>query len=267
MRRKFYLLCRGMELFYGIDSAPILIFAFGISLFAGLVKGIVGFALPMVLISGLGSVASAEVALAGIILPTLLANGWQALRQGVGPAWHSLKKFRIFLLAGLVVLLFSAQLVRLVPGAILLLFIGVLITIFVVLQLIGVHLRLPPNPSRKTEAGIGVLAGFMGGMSGIWGPPTVAMLTALDTEKKEHIRVQGVIYGLGSVALVIAHIGSGVLRTETLPLSLALIPPTLLGMGLGLRIQDRIDHETFKKATMAVLLFAGLNLIRRGLFG
>ncbi len=256
-----------MELFYGIDSASILIFAFCISLFAGLVKGVVGFALPMVLISGLGSVTSAEVALSGIILPTLLANLWQALRQGIGPAWHSLKKFRVFLLAGLIVLLISAQLVRIVPGTILFLFIGFLITIFVVLQLIGVQLRLPPNPSRRTEAGIGILAGFMGGVSGIWGPPTVAMLTALDTEKKEHIRVQGIIYGLGSVALVIAHIGSGVLRAQTVPLSLALVAPAMLGMGIGLRIHDRIDQKTFKKATMAVLLFAGLNLIRRGVFG
>jgi hypothetical protein len=256
-----------MDIFYGIDSVNILIFAFLISAFAGLVKGVVGFALPMVLISGLGSVTSAEVALAGIILPTLLANFWQALRQGIGPAWGSIRKFRTFLLAGLIALLISAQLVRVVPGAILLTFIGVLVTIFVTLQLFGVHLRLPPNPSRKTEAGLGIMAGFMGGMSGIWGPPTVAMLTALDTEKKEHIRVQGVIYGLGSVALVIAHLGSGVLRAQTLPLSLALIPPTMLGMGLGLYIHDRIDQKTFKTAAMTVLLFAGLNLIRRGMFG
>ncbi len=256
-----------MDIFYGIDSVNILIFAFLISAFAGLVKGVVGFALPMVLISGLGSVTSAEVALAGIILPTLMTNFWQALRQGIGPAWGSIRKFRTFLLAGLIALLISAQLVRVVPGAILLTFIGVLVTIFVTLQLFGVHLRLPPNPSRKTEAGLGIMAGFMGGMSGIWGPPTVAMLTALDTEKKEHIRVQGVIYGLGSVALVIAHLGSGVLRAQTLPLSLALIPPTMLGMGLGLYIHDRIDQKTFKTAAMTVLLFAGLNLIRRGMFG
>jgi len=256
-----------MDIFFGIDSASILLFAFVISTFAGVVKGVVGFALPMLLISGLGSVTTAEVALAGVILPTLVTNLWQALRQGIGPAWGSIKKFRIFLLAGLIVLLASAQLVRVVPGAYLLLFIGVLVTLYVTLQLFGVHLRLPPNPSRKTEAGIGIIAGFMGGMSGIWGPPTVAMLTALDTGKKEHIRVQGVIYGLGSVALVVAHIGSGVLRAETLPLSLALVPPTLLGMGLGLYIQDRIDHKTFKIAAMTVLLFAGLNLIRRGMFG
>ena len=44
------------------------------ALIAGLVKGVVGFALPMVMISILGSVVSPELALAGLILPTLVTN-------------------------------------------------------------------------------------------------------------------------------------------------------------------------------------------------
>lgn len=256
-----------MEYFFGIESAAILAIAVFFSACAGLVKGVVGFGLPMLLISGLGSMVTAEVAIAGIILPTLATNSWQALRQGPGAAWDSIKRFKVFLLAGLLILLASAQLVRHVPGPALLLFIGTLVATYVCLQLIGIQLRLPPNPSRKTEASIGILAGFMGGLSGIWGPPTVAMLTALETEKKEQIRIQGVIYGLGSLALVVAHLVSGVLRHETLPLSLILMPPALIGMFLGFRIQDRIAQKTFRKATLAVLLIAGLNLVRRGLMG
>jgi uncharacterized membrane protein YfcA len=91
----------------------------------------------------------------------------------------------------------------------------------------------------------------------------VLYLTALDTEKTEHMRAQGVIYGLGAVALVGAHIGSGVLRAETIPLSLALIAPALLGQWLGGMVLDRIDQAVFKKATLFVLLIVGMNLIRR----
>ncbi|WP_299847017.1 sulfite exporter TauE/SafE family protein [uncultured Roseovarius sp.] len=256
-----------MDLFFGITSPAILIFAFLISILGGLIKGVVGFAMPTVLVSGLGSFATAEVALAGMIMPTLITNGWQALRQGPRAAIESLNKFRVFLLAGFVVMMLSAQLVPLVPGWLLLLVIGVLITLFITLQIQGIRLRLPGHPGRRTQVAIGGVTGFMGGISGIWGPPTVAMLTALDTEKKEQIRIQGVIYGLGSVTLVAAHWGSGVLRAETLPLSLALIPTAVLGMAIGFRIQDRIDQSTFKKATLAVLLIGGLNLIRRGLAG
>lgn len=254
-------------MFFDVASPGILIFAFAISFCAGVIKGVVGFALPTVLISGLGSVMSAEVALAGMILPTLVTNGWQALRQGIRAALETVRKFKAFLAAGFVVMMFSAQLVPLVPGPLLLLGIGLLVTLFVALQTLGIQPRLPGHPGLKLQAAIGGVTGFMGGVSGVWGPPTVAMLTALNTEKKDQIRIQGVIYGLGSMTLVAGHLASGVLRAETLPLSLVLIPTAVLGMAIGFSIQDRIDQAAFRKATLAVLLIGGLNLIRRGLMG
>lgn len=75
------------------------------------------------------------------------------------------------------------------------------------------------------------------------------------------------IYGLGAVALTVAHTGSGVLRAETVPFSAMLIAPALAGMWLGIRLQDRIDQVTFRRATLLVLLIAGLNLVRRALIG
>jgi hypothetical protein len=79
------------------------------------------------------------------------------------------------------------------------------------------------------------------------------------------MRIQGLIYGLGAVAL--AHLGSGVLGSETLPLSLVLILPAAIGMWLGGRWQDRIDQNVFRKLTLIVLLLAGLNLLLRALMG
>ena len=252
-------------MFFGIETALLLGLALGIGFLAGLIKGVVGFALPSVTVSGLGSFTSAEVAIAGMILPTLFTNGWQALRQGPQAAWQSVRRFRVFLITGGIVMMVAAQLVPRVPAQLLILFLGLSISFFVILQILGLRLRLPPGAERRSETIFGAIAGVFGGLSGIWGPPTVAMLTALETEKREQMRVQGVIYGLGAIVLVLAHTGSGVLRGETLPLSLALILPALLGMALGFRIQDRIDQAAFRKATLAVLLLAGLNLIRRGL--
>ncbi len=105
----------------------------------------------------------------------------------------------------------------------------------------------------------------MGGLSGVWGPPTVAYLTALKTPKHDQIRIQGVIYGLGAVALFGAHLSSGILNRETLTLSALLVLPAVLGMLVGFRMQDRIDQIVFRRATLIVLLLAGLNLIRRAI--
>lgn len=237
-----------------------------VAVLAGFIKGIVGFAMPMILISGLSSFLSPELALAGLLAPTLVTNGMQALRQGFAAAWQSVKRFRRFMLAGGICIMFSAQLVRVLPSDVLLLIIGVPVALFSLLQLMGRPLVLA-KPSPRGEVAVGVIAGAIGGVSGVWGPPTVAYLTALGTEKKEQMRVQGVIFGLGAVVLILSHIGSGVVTLRSAPFSLWLVLPSILGMWMGSKLSDQIDQNRFRQATLVVLLLASANLIRRALMG
>ncbi len=233
---------------------------------AGVVKGAVGFGMPMLLISVLSAFLPPDIALAGLILPTVVTNGAQAFGHGARAALASVRRFRVFLLTGLVFLAISAQMVNWIPAATLLVLISLPVTGFAAMQLAGVTFTLA-RQSAPIEVAAGALAGFVGGLSGVWGPPTVAYLTALNTQKAEQLRVQGVIYGLGAISLAVAHLGSGVLRAETLPFSALLIVPALAGQWVGRAIHDRIDQETFRRATLVVLLLAGLNLLRRGLLG
>lgn len=250
----------------GILSFEDIALVLAVATFAGVMKGLVGFAMPMILISGLGLILPPEIALAGLILPTLATNAMQALAQGWRAAAESIQRFRVFLIVGGLVLVGSAQLVGVVPQHVLLLGIGVPVTLFAVLLLSGVRFRLARR-SPRIEAAVAAFAGFIGGFSGVWGPPTVAYLTALDTPKADSMRVQGVIYGLGAVVLAGAHVGSGVLNTQTAPFSASLILPAMLGMWIGGRLQRRVDQALFRKLTLVVLVVAGLNLIRRGLLG
>ncbi len=256
-----------MDFFFSVLPIKLLLLAAMVAFLAGVVKGAVGFAMPTIMISGLAAFISAELALAALILPTLLSNGLQAFRQGPQAAAQALRKHGLFLLVGFFFLVSSAQMVTLLSQRALFLLIGGPIAIFVALQIYGWTPVIRPQHRRRAGVIVGAIAGFVGGLSGVWGPPTVAYLTAIDTPKDEHIRVQGVIYGLGSLALLGAHLSSGVLRPATLPLSLAMVPPALLGMWVGFALHDRMDQTLFRKATLLVLLLAGLNLIRRGVFG
>jgi uncharacterized membrane protein YfcA len=239
----------------------------GIGLVAGFVKGMVGFALPLILISGMSSIIPPELALAGLLFPTLLGNLWQGFRQGIDAAVKSLSQFKVFLAVAGVMLVISAQMVLLVPTQAMFILIGLPVTGFTFLQLLGWRPRVAPEHRLRAEIGVGAFAGAMGGFSGTWGPPTILLLIALDTPKREHIRIQGVLYAMGSVVFVLAHVVSGVLNRETLPFALAMLVPTMGGMWLGLQVQDRIDQRFFQKVTLVVLFFAGLNLIRRGFVG
>lgn len=238
-----------------------------ITITAGFVKGAIGFAMPMIMISGLASVLSAEAALAALILPTVVTNAAQALRQGPHEALKSAWRFRLYMTIVLVCIMGSAQLVTIIPRNIMFLVIGIPVALFSITQILGWHLSIRQQHRTRAEVIIGFVAGFTGGLSGIWGPPTVAYLTAIETEKREQIRVQGVIYGAGAIVLLLAHIKSGVFTVSTGTFSALMLAPALLGMFLGLRVQDNLDQVKFKKVTLIVLTIAGLNLIRRGLFG
>ena len=254
-----------MEIFAFLDPTEMLI-ALAVAALAGFIKGVVGFAMPMILVSGLSTFLAPELALAGLILPTLVANGVQALGQGWRAAFQVIGRFGVFLGTGFAFLLVSAQMVRIVHAETMLLVLGGMIGLFAFVQLMGWKPTLV-CPGRMLEGAVGAVAGTVGGVSGIWGPPTVAYLTALGTSKSDQIRIQGVIYGLGSVALLGAHVGSGVLRAETAPFSAVLVVPAVAAMWLGTRVMEQIDQATFRSATLVVLLVAGLNLVRRGLFG
>ena len=242
------------------------IVAIGVGCCAGFIKGVVGFAMPMVFIAGLSLIVPPELALAGLILPTVISNSWQAFAQGRAAAWQSVKRFRLFLITGLVCVLISAQLASVLPDILFLGSLGGLIVCFSLLQLCGLGLPVM-RAGPKASIIFGSIAGLLGGVSGIWGPPIVAYLTALNTNKIEQIRVQGVIYGLGAVALVVAHIGSGILTLATAQFSALLVLPSALGMWLGVQIQTLIDQKLFRRVTLLVLLVMGLVLLRRAAFG
>ena len=81
--------------------------AMTITLFAGFVKGAVGFAMPMIMISAFSSFLPPEIALAGLILPTLFSNISQAFRQGWRAALATAIAYRRMLIATIIAILIS----------------------------------------------------------------------------------------------------------------------------------------------------------------
>ncbi len=255
----------GVESFVAAFGMPALVGAGAALALGGFGKGVVGFALPMIALSTMGSFLPLEVALALLIVPTLVANLFQALRNGVGEALGSLRKFWRMNLVLAPTIALSAQLVVALSDRAMFLILGVAITLFGVSQLLGWRPSFPPRHRNAAEYAAGLVAGFFGGISGIWGPPLVLYLLAAGAQRVEMVRVQSLGFLVGSVVLVAAHLRSGVLNPTTLPVSAWLVLPTMAAMTLGYRVQDRLDQELFRRVTLGVLIVAGLNLLRRAL--
>ncbi len=241
--------------------------AFAVTLGAGFVKGAIGFAMPLILIAVLPSFMPAQTALAALILPVLVTNMHQSLRQGFAPAWQSGRKFWRLILATVIGILISAPFVVVLPQQTMFLLLGAAVVIFTLLQLSGWAPDIAPRWRAPVEFGIGLVGGLYGGISGVWGPPTIVYLLAAKVQKTEMVRVMSVLFAIGAVVLTGAHLRSGVLNAETAVLSAAMLVPAGIGMWLGYKAHDRMDPVRFKRWTLILLALSGLNLLRKGLFG
>lgn len=239
--------------------------AIAVTLFAGFVKGAIGFAMPIIMMSAFGSFLPAPVALALLIVPTLVTNLQQSLRQGVRAAALSSRRY-VWHIAFVCAFMFvAAPFARLLPQPVMYAALGIPITAFAAWQLSGRPLQLPIHHRRRAEVVSGIIGGLYGGISGIWGPPLIVFLLSIGAPKQEQIRVQGVVFLIGGVALTFAHLASGVLNAGTLPLSVLMVVPALIGMQLGFALQDRMDVVQFRRWTLVLLVLTGTNLIRRAL--
>lgn len=256
-----------MEILYG--GLPVWVFwtACLITLVAGFVKGAIGFAMPLIMMSGFSSIMSPEIALAGLILATLSTNVHQSLRDGWEVAKDTAWSYRRMIGMTILGIVISAPFVVYMPDRLLMGLLGAPILIFALLQLSGRNLALKLEHRVRAEYLTGIIGGLYGGVSGIWGPPVVVYLLSIGASKLEMIRIQGVIFLIGCMALFAAHLNSGVLNAVTLPFSAALMVPAGIGMWLGFRMQDRLDPARFRYWTQLLLAISAANLLRRAIFG
>lgn len=239
--------------------------AVAITFGAGVVKGAVGFAMPLIMIALMGLYLPPTVVVAAIILPIVLSNAAQVIRFGRGQVRAVVHEFRVYLLLVCAMILASAQFLPRMSVETVFLVIGLPVAVLCAVQLAGVRLVLPPRARPAASWVAGIVSGAIGGLAGTWGPPTILYLMALETPKAKQVLAQGIIYFAGAVTLFVGHVMSGVMNGSTAPLSLALVVPAFAGLQVGFRLHDRIDQATFRKATLWVLLLVAINLIRKGL--
>ncbi len=242
----------------------VLVLSIGITLAAGIVKGAIGFAMPLIMVSLIGSIVEPKLALAAIIVPIVFSNMYQAFHTGIRAAAEVSRLHWRYILATCVFIFIAAQLVPSIPNQTFYFIIGIPVLILTLIQLVGIKLSIRPAYHKISEYLVGAISGMLGGLAGTWGPTTVLYLLAIDSPKERQVIVQGVIYGLGSIALLFGHLQSGILNTSTISFSVLLLLPALIGMWIGFKIQFKLSHSQFRKITLIVLLIAGCNLIRLG---
>ena len=229
---------------------------------AGLIKGIIGFAMPMIILGCSAAAGMPLLGLAVLIMPTLVTNIYQISLFGKAELVQSIRDFRFFLLACLVGLFVGANLFAAANLNILIAGIGLVVLLLSLLQLLKV--RAPKGTNSKVLSAIfGAITGLLGGGTGIWGPTTVLYLTSIDTSKQRQILVQGVTFAFSSLFLLFAHLYTGVLNQFSGILSAFMVLPAMIGMLLGVGVQRYLDQDRFRLVTLILLCIGGVYLIYR----
>jgi len=231
---------------------------------AGFVKGVVGLGLPLVSLGLMSIFLPIREVLGIIILPLMLTNIWQVVH--VRGTLAPLRRFWPMLVTMLVGLAIGAQLVVVLDVSYLYLIVGGMVTVFTALGFLHPTMRLPPRAEVPGGVAIGALAGFCGGMGGIWGPPISMYLLALDLKKDDFIGTVGLVWFVGALPLGLFYALNGIIGSHNVLYSAAACIPAVAGLLIGQLIRQRIPQESFRKVLMATLFLIGLNLIRRAIF-
>ena len=238
---------------------PIIIFIIILAVLGGgLVKGTLGFGMPMVALPIIAFVLPATTAMMLLCAPILLTNFLQIkFKEGVS-------SYRFLPM-------FASLIIGLIIGARLILEINInTITQIIALSIIfaalvncfGIKIE---NINKSWEKTITILIGFgsgiLGGLSTFYGPPMLAYLVATNLPKEKFIRTVSTMYFIGSFPLYGSLIYYGFATKQDLMVSLALIIPAFIAQQLGTKIRDKINQKQFRICVLTTLIVLGFSLL------
>ena len=232
---------------------------------AGTVKGTLGIGLPLVAVPLLATVLDLPTAVALMVVPVLTSNIIQALQGKQKIA--TFRRFFPLLLTLIPSTIIAAQFlssVNLRTGSLVL---GVIVVLFSLSQLVRFNFEINKTQERYLNPVVGLVAGFLGGVSNLFGPPLIMYLVTLKLEKDDFVTTIGLLFVIAAATFYTTLATAGILSLENAVGSLVAAIPVMAGVFIGTRLRNRINQKTFERVLLVILIVVGLNLIRRGWLG
>lgn len=247
--------------FLDVDT-PTFVFGAFVFFAGGAVKGVMGVGLPLVLVPLLATVFDLPTAISIMVVPIMASNILQ-FYQG-GNYVPTLRRFWPLYVPMVFSTMVAAQFlaeIDVTSGGLIL---GLIVVAYVATQAFPVRPDIGPRLEIWLKPPVGLVAGFLGGLSNLFGPIILIFLFALRLPKDEFVRVTALLFLVGSTALYVMLTANGLLTMDKAVTSLVAALPTLAGVWLGQRLRGRIREQTFNRLLLGLLFIIGLNLVRRG---
>jgi len=223
----------------------------------GLVKGTLGFGMPMVALPIIAFIIPPTTAMILLCAPIFLTNFLQIkFKEGVS-SYRFLPMF-LSLVVGLII---GARLILEIDVNTITQIIAVSIIFAALVNCFGFKINnIKQNYEKIITTIIGFGSGILGGLSTFYGPPMLAYLVAVDLPKEKFVRTVSTMYFIGSFPLYGSLIYYGFATKEDLIFSLILIIPAFISQQIGTKIRDKINHKQFRNLVLFTLIVLGISL-------
>ena len=223
----------------------------------GLIKGTIGFGMPMVALPLIAFIIPATTAMILLCAPILLTNFLQMkIKEGI-----SSYRFLPMIICLIIGLIIGARLILEINLNTITQIIAVSIIFAALVNCIGFKIEnINKIKERIITSIIGFGSGILGGLSTFYGPPMLAYLVAADLPKEKFVRTVSTIYFIGSFPLYGSLIYYGFATKLDLMMSLFLIIPAFISQQIGAKIRNKINQKQFRVCILVTLIILGISL-------
>ena len=232
-------------------------------LLAAFVKGATGLGFPLIATPMVALLLDIRVAVTILILPNLLMDVTQVFRDGF--PYPILRRFKSMIGLTVVGVFLGTMVLVLLPLWSLNLCLGIMVIVFVGSNLLKFEFTISPAVEKRLSPLIGLLSGFLNGMTNAAGPVLAIYFYSLKLEKRNFVKSVATIFMITKATQLIAVSTWNLFNKDTLTLSLQVVLFTLVGFFAGLKTQDRVNQKTFSRGLMVLLSVVGVILIARSL--
>ena len=223
----------------------------------GLIKGTIGFGMPMVALPLIAFIIPATTAMILLCAPILLTNFLQMkIKEGI-----SSYRFLPMIICLIIGLIIGARLILEINLNTITQIIAVSIIFAALVNCIGFKIEnINKSKERIITSIIGFGSGILGGLSTFYGPPMLAYLVAANLPKEKFVRTVSTIYFIGSFPLYGSLIYYGFATKLDLMMSLFLIIPAFISQQIGAKIRNKINQKQFRICILVTLIILGISL-------
>ena len=141
--------------------------------------------------------------------------------------------------------------------------VGIAVSVLVAVAILGTGLTVPR--SHATEFGTGIVAGVMGMVASMGGPPAALLFK---DEKGPVIRATlALFFSFGLVVTVAGRVAGGKITSDDVVLAGLMLPALAIGYVISSRLRTRVDGGFLKPVILGLATLAAAGLLLRAYTG